>query len=223
VVVDTAGLNARLQGKLQLRSQGQQELAAYGEIQVAKGQYSSYGVKLDITRGALYFSGSALTRPTLDILATRSIGEVSAGVKVAGTPDKPEVALYSEPIMPDSDILSYIVLGRPVGGQGGDNDLLLTAARALLSQGESVALQEKLKDRLGLDVIEVDSGSGEVEEASITTGKYLTPDLYISLGYSLFKNTNEVNLRYRLTPKWELESSIGVESGIDLYHLIEIE
>jgi translocation and assembly module TamB len=206
-----------------LRSQEQQELAAFGEIQVAKGQYSSYGVKLDIARGALYFSGSALTRPTLDILATRSIGKVSAGVKVGGTPDRPEVELYSVPTMTDSDILSYIVLGRPVGGQGGDNDLLLTAAGALLSQGESVALQEKLKGRLGLDVIEVDSGSGDVEDASITTGKYLTPDLYVSLGYSLFKQSNEVNLRYRLAPNWELESSIGVESGIDLYHLIEIE
>jgi len=45
----------------------------------------------------------------------------------------------------------------------------------------------------------------------------------VSLGYSLFTNTNELKLRYHLTPSWELESSIGIESGVDLYYRIEIE
>ena len=92
-----------------------QELAANGEIRVAKGKYSSYGVSLDITRGNLYFTGGPLEQPTLDILALRTSGEVKAGVKVTGTPQEPIVQLYSEPGMADTDILSYIVLGHPIG------------------------------------------------------------------------------------------------------------
>ncbi|MCW8892840.1 MAG: translocation/assembly module TamB domain-containing protein, partial [Deltaproteobacteria bacterium] len=57
----------------------------------------------------------------------------------------------------------------------------------------------------------------------ITTGKYLSPDLYVSLGYSLFSNSNEMKVRYNLTPSWELESNIGTESGVDLFYKIDIK
>lgn len=223
VLVNTAGLNARLEGSLQLQSTTTQGLMAKGEVHVAKGKYASYGLNLDIDRGYFYFTGGPLSQPTLDIRALRSVGEVKAGVKVTGTPQLPMIQLYSEPIMAETDILSYLVLGRPVGSERSETGLLMTAAGALLSQGESVVLQEKLKNRLGLDVLDFSAGSGNINDSTITTGKYLTPDLYVSLGYSLFRNTNEVKIRYSLTPTWEIESSIGSESGVDLYHLFEIE
>jgi len=223
VLLNTSGIDARLEGSLRLQSNDQQDLAANGEIRVAKGIYSSYGVSLDITRGNLYFAGGPLEQPALDILALRTTGEVKAGVKVTGTPQVPIVKLYSEPTMADTDILSYIVLGHPVGADSSQSGLLLTAAGALLSQGESVSLQEKLKGRLGLDVLDVSAGNGDVNSSIITTGKYLSPDLYVGLGYSLFSNTNEVKVRYSLTPAWEIESSIGVESGVDMFYRIEIK
>ena len=92
-----------------------------------------------------------------------------------------------------------------------------------MSQGESVLLQEKLKGHLGLDVLDFNAGNGDIYDSVLTTGKYLNPDLYVSLGYSLFKNTNELNIRYNLTPDWEIESTIGEESGIDIYYRIEID
>jgi len=223
VLLNTAGIDARLEGDLRLQSNSKQELAANGEIRVAKGKYASYGVSLDISRGNLYFTGGPLEQPALDILALRTAGEVKAGVKVTGTPQAPVVQLYSEPAMADTDILSYIVLGHPIGADSSQSGMLLTAAGALLSQGESVTLQEKLKNRLGLDVLDISAGNGDVNSSIITTGKYLSPDLYISLGYSLFSNTNEFKVRYSLTPDWEIESSIGTESGVDMFYKIEIE
>lgn len=225
VLIDSSGIDAKLDGRLQLRSNKRQELVAFGEIQVEKGKYSSYGVSLNIERGYLFFSGGPLDQPSLDVLALRRAGEVKAGVKVTGTAKQPIVKLYSEPVMPDTDILSYIVLGRRLSSDSGGQQqgLLMTAAGALLSQGESVALQEKLKSYLGLDVLDINAGDGDVNSSIITTGKYLNPDLYISLGYSLFSNTNEVKVRYNLSPDWELESTIGTESGVDLFYKIDIQ
>ncbi|MEE4253574.1 MAG: translocation/assembly module TamB domain-containing protein [Desulfuromusa sp.] len=223
VLLNTAGIDARLEGNLRLQSDARQELAGNGEIRIAKGKYSSYGVSLEISRGNLLFTGGPLDQPTLDILALRKAGEVQVGVKVTGTPKAPIVKLYSEPIMAETDILSYIVIGRPIGAESGQTDLLMLAAGALLSQGESVVLQEKLKSRFGLDVLDVSSTDGNVNSSIITTGKYLSPDLYLSFGYSLFNNTNEVKVRYSITPTWEVESSLGTESGIDMYYRIEIE
>lgn len=222
VLLKTAGIDARLEGDLRLESTPQQMLAATGQIQVAKGRYASYGVNLDINRGNLIFNGGPINQPVLDILALRTAGEIKAGVLVTGTPKQPQVKLYSEPTLPDTDILSYIVLGRPIGADGNRNGALMTAAGALLSQGESVVLQEKLKDKLGLDILDINAGNGDAKSSVITTGKYLSPDLYISFGYSLFNNNSEVKLRYSLSPRWEVESNFGTESGADLFYKIDI-
>ncbi len=221
VLLDVAGLQARIAGSLRLFSDAQQSIAAQGQLNVERGRFSTYGVSLDIERGDLYFAGVPLQYPTLDILAIRRAGEVRAGVRVTGTPQEPQISLYSEPPMPDADVLSYVVLGRPLDSSGGDTDLLMLATGALLSQGESIILQERLKGRLGLDVLEFSAGDGNTGDAVITTGKYISPDLYVSLGYSLFNDSNEIKIRYRLSSRLELESTIGQESGVDLYYRLE--
>jgi translocation and assembly module TamB len=162
-------------------------------------------------------------RPTLDILALREIGEVKAGVQVTGTPRSPEVKLYSEPPMADTDILAYVVLGHPLGGDSGQAGLLMVAAGALLSKGESAVLQDRVKRRLGLDVLEIQPGEEDVGATVITVGKYLSPKLYVSLGHAFQTDTNEVRLRYSITDSWEVESNVGEESGADLYYKIEFQ
>lgn len=224
VLVKAAGVDARLGGEVEILARDLEEISGRGRIEIKEGAYTAYGIGLKVERGNILFAGGPVDRPTLDILALRRAGEVKAGVRVTGTPRQPLVKLYSDPLMPDTDILSYMVLGRPLGAAaGGDTDLLMTAAGVLLSQGESVVLQDRLKRRLGIDVLEVQAGSGDVSTSMVTIGKYLSPRLYISLGHSLFTSTNEFRMRYRLFERWELESSVGVESGADLYYLIEFE
>lgn len=221
VIIKLHGLDARLGGDLTLLTNERNAVIGRGEIRVEQGHYSSYGIRLPITRGRLFFPGGPVERPTLDILAMRTVGEVKAGVQVSGTPQVPVVKLYSEPGMPDTDVLAYIVLGRPLGGGQGQTDALMLAAGALLSQGESAALQDRLRRRLGIDVFEVQAGDGDVAGSMVTIGKYLTPDLYISFGQSLFGEGNVARMRYSLTQRWQIESQLGEVSGADLFYRLE--
>jgi translocation and assembly module TamB len=221
VMVDFGGIDASLAGNVLLNAHNLDEIKGRGEIHVVKGSYAAYGMKLDVERGSLLFAGGPIDQPTLDILALRKTGEVKAGVRVSGTPRIPMVKLYSEPTMPDTDILSYIVLGRPMGSDAGQADLLLVAAGALLAKGESTVLQDRLRRRVGLDVIDIQSGNGDLTTSMITVGKYLNPKLYISLGHSLFTGSNVVGLRYSISEHWQTESSVGEESGVDLFYKIE--
>ncbi|WP_432823009.1 translocation/assembly module TamB domain-containing protein [Trichloromonas sp.] len=223
VLVKANGIDARLGGEVELQATALDEVTAQGKIYVVEGAYSAYGLGLNIERGNVFFAGGPVDRPTLDILALRKAGEVKAGVQVTGTPRHPVAKLYSEPMMPDTDILAYIVLGRPLGSDSGQSALLMTAAGALLSKGESAVLQDRLKRRLGLDVLEVQAGNGDVTSSVVTIGKYLSPKLYVSLGHALFTSTNEFRMRYTLTDRWELESNVGLESGADLYYRIEFD
>jgi autotransporter translocation and assembly factor TamB len=222
VLVKTGGIDARVEGSSNLKILGfsPEEISAQGEVRVAEGYYSGYGLHLKISRGLVLFSGP-VDNPTLDIQAMRKVNEVEAGVTVSGSLKNPVVKLYSNPAMGDTDILSYIVLGRPLNRGTGDVNLLMTAAGALLSQGESVYVQDKIKRELGLDTIDIQAGSGDVTRSMITVGKYLSPELYVSLGQTIFTNTQTLTARYNITKHWEVETSRGTETGIDLFYKIE--
>jgi len=244
VIVKTAGIDAQLGGNVDLVILGPDAVTSTGAIRVIKGHYSTYGVKLEIVRGRVFYPGGPINRPTLDFLALRTEGDVKAGVTVSGTPDQPVVKLYSEPTMADTDILSYIVLGRPLSGAEGETSLLMQAAGALLSAGQSVSLQDQFRQRLGIDVLDISGAKGTsyggyrkiavapngmaastagVSETMITVGKYLTPDLYLSYGRSLFSERNQVVLRYRLSKRLEIETQAGTELGADITYRIDFD
>jgi translocation and assembly module TamB len=222
MLVKAKGLDARLTGRLELAASALDQVRAKGRISIAEGKFSAYGAKLDIQRGLLMFNGPVET-PTLDILALRVLRNVKAGVRVTGTAKEPIITLYSEPAMSDSDRLAYIVLGRPLARDSGEAALMMTAAGALLSEGESAVLQDRLKRTLGLDVIGFEEGDDEGDPAGslLTIGKYLSPNLFVSYGKSLFTETSEFRMRYSLGEHWELESMTGAESGVDLLYKIE--
>ncbi|BCS54831.1 hypothetical protein GSbR_29610 [Geobacter sp. SVR] len=246
VLVKMSGIDAQLGGAMDLTMRGMDKITSSGEIRVVKGRYQTYGVTLDIVRGRLYYGGGPINQPTLDILALRTSGDVKAGVTIGGTLQAPVTKLYSEPPMPDVDILAYVVLGHPLGSSGEQAGLLAQAAGALLSAGQSASLQDQIKSRLGLSTLEIQSAPGAttghmgykpmtstppgtaptvqpggLSQTMVTIGKYLTPQIYVSYGRSLFTNNNLFLLRYDITRRWQIETQTGEASGLDVYYKIE--
>lgn len=113
--VTGAGLEARLQGAIQVRSEGG-VMKAKGVVRVAEGYYTAYGQQLKIERGALLFDGP-LSNPALDILAMRKNQAVEAGVAITGTALSPRTKLVSNPSVPDQEKLSWLVLGQGTGAR----------------------------------------------------------------------------------------------------------
>ncbi len=247
--VKVAGIDAQLSGAIDLSFRSLDSITSKGEIKVVKGRYRTYGVNLEIVRGRLFFAGGPLDSPSLDFLALRTIGSVRAGVTVAGILQKPVIKLYSEPAMPDVDVLAYIVLGHPFGSNGEQASLMTQAAGALLTSGQAEILQDKIKNYLGLSTLEIQGGVGEttssmgykplqvtppgaepaeqragITDTVLTVGKYLTPQLYISFGKSLFTGSNLFRLRYDIFKQWQIETQTGGgESGVDLYYKLEFK
>jgi translocation and assembly module TamB len=230
VTVKAEGVDARLAGTLDLQgtSVRSEQITARGEIRVVEGTYTGYGFNLRIDRGRFIFSGSPVDNPALDILALRraedleSGYDVKVGITILGTLKRPNIKLYSSPAMKDEDILSYIVTGRPYDRQSANLSFLWMGAGALLS-GESSGSLDQLKKKMGIDKVDIESKSGDVSRSMITVGKYLTPQLYISYGYSIFDSEQALKLRYRFSKRWEVEAvrgSVGT-MGMDLYYRIE--
>lgn len=223
VFVKMEGFDARLKGSVDINAENLDNVKGSGMVEVAKGRYKKYGVDLNIERGRAVFSGSSVDKPALDILAVRHVDDIKAGILVSGTPQSPVINLYSEPPMTDTDILSYIVLGHPPTADRTQIGLLSRAAGTLLSKGESATLQSKLQQRLGVDMLDIEAGGGDVARSALTIGKYLSPRLYISYGISLFTGGDVLRLRYKLSKHWQLETESGAETGIDLFYKIDFK
>jgi translocation and assembly module TamB len=247
VFVRYGGLDARLAGGVTLAMTDFTKATGSGEIKVAKGTYKIYGVSLDIQRGRALFSGGSVERPTLDVLALRTVDDVKAGVTVTGTPEEPFVKLYSEPSLPDTEILSYVVLGRSLAESGSQGAMLMEAASLFVSSDNSTGLQEQLKEWVALDTVTVSSGKDQrpgykviepslrsnsqsgtsttgVSQTMLELGKYLTPKLYVSYGKSLFDQSQQFRARYSISKRWEVESKVStIATGGDLMYRIELK
>jgi translocation and assembly module TamB len=224
VTVKAEGVDARMEGAVDVNARGINDIKGRGEIHVVKGKYSSYGVSLDIERGRAVFTGGQIDRPSLDILALKKIEQVKAGVLVSGRPPDPTVKLYSDPTMADSDILAYIVLGHPLGSSNEQASLVARAAGFLFSTSQAAIFQHQLRQRLGLDTLDIESRTvGGVSRSLVTVGKYLAPNLYISYGRSLFTDSNLFRVRYDLSKHWQVQTESGEESGADIFYKIDLK
>jgi translocation and assembly module TamB len=196
------GLDGTLGGSLRVRARPGSEMVATGTLEVG-GRYTAYGQKLDISRGRLVWSGSAIADPLLDIRAEREVGDVVAGIDVSGRASRPQAEVWTDPATDQSEALAYLALGRPLSSASGDESRQLDAASAALSAGGSL-LASQLGTRIGLD----DAGvmdSRALGGSVLGVGKYLSPKLYVGYGVSLLGTGQVLTLKYLLRKGFDVE------------------
>jgi translocation and assembly module TamB len=177
-------------------------MLATGTLEVG-GRYTAYGQKLDITRGRLVWSNSAIADPLLDIRAEREVADVTAGIDVTGHASNPQAEVWTDPATDQSEALAYLALGRPLSSASSDESRQLDAASAALSAGGSL-LASQLGAKIGLDeagVLESRALGGSV----FGVGKYLSPKLYVGYGVSLLGTGQVLTLKYLLRKGFDIE------------------
>ncbi len=207
------GLDGALSGGLRVRQRPGREALATGTIEVS-GEYAAYGSALEITRARLGWANAPLDNPSLDIVATRAFDAQRVGVRVRGTAARAEVAITSDPVIDQTEALSWLVLGRPLSSaSGGDGERLGAAALALGGAGNLVA--QRIGERLGFDQAGI-SDSRALGGATFTVGKYLSPKLLLSYGVSLLGTGQVVTLTYTLARGFDVQVESGEETSASI-------
>ena len=232
------GLDTGLAGSLRLRSADGSPLQANGSISTRNGLYEGYGQQLEIERGILNFQGPPLN-PGLNILAIRPGLASQVGVEVIGTVSNPQVRLYSDTAMPDSDKLAWLVLGRGTDQlSSGDASLLLSAASAIFGGDGSRNIPRDVVQGLGFDEFSigsaktaagsrlpgqtiagatgVSSSSSSPSDQVVTVGKRLMPGLVLSIERGLGDASGALKLSWQLTRRVTVIGRAGSESAIDV-------
>ena len=217
VSLDTFGLTGRLTGTITMRSGSDEITRGTGELSVEDGKYTAYGRRLDIERGRLVFSGGPVNNPGVDIRAVKQYPDVKAGVNVRGTLLQPRLSFFSEPSLPQSQIVSLILAGGSFESAQNRNNPN-QAGNEALAQGSAI-LAQQLGARVGIEDVSLESNLAN--ETSLVLGKYLSPRLYVSYGISFTEQLNTLKLRYSLSDRWSVKTEMGQARGADLVYTIE--
>ncbi|MGO4380236.1 translocation/assembly module TamB domain-containing protein [Pseudoduganella sp. RAF19] len=215
------GLDAQLAGSLRVRMTERRTPRVNGSIRVVSGTYAAYGQKLAIDRGVINFTG-AYDNPGLNILAVRKRPEgeelsetnVEAGVEVRGTALAPVAKLVSTPSVPDSEKLSWLVLGHGTADVAGNEMALLGTAASALFGGKGGG---SLANKVGLDELGVSQAKG-LESTVVTVGKKLSSRAYLSFEQGASTATSLVKLRYKLNSRITLQVQTGTNNALDVLY-----
>ena len=218
VKLDAMGLKTDVSGGLNIRQDPEKPLAGNGRLVLTNGRFKAYGQNLIIKEGRILFSGP-LDRPFLNIEANRDPdtieGQVTVGVRVTGPASKPEITVYSEPQMAQSEQLSYLLRGKGLqtgGEDGGFNDLLVAGA---VSQANGVV--SSIGESLGMSDVSLDT-AGSGDNTQVTLSAYLLPGLQFQYGVGVFSPIAEFKLRYEVLPRLYLQAMSGVAQAVDVFY-----
>lgn len=213
-----AGLSARLSGRLRVRGNGESPFFATGGITTKEAMFEAYGQHLTVERGIVNFQGP-FDDPGLSVLALRKGLAVEAGVAITGTAQRPVVRLVSTPSVPDSEKLSWIVLGRAPDSGGTDASLLLSAASTILG-GRGEGPLRQITEAIGIDEFSLRQEQGDDPLASqvMTLGKRLSARAFLNYEQGLAAAAGAVKLTYILTPQISVVTRTGEDNAVEVFY-----
>ena len=152
VRVEAMGLKARLTGNLNV-IQDNGTLGLTGQISVPTGSFKAYGQDLLVRRGEFHFVG-AVANPLLDLEAIRNpdrtADDVIAGIRVTGSVDSPQVAVFTDPAKSETEALSYLIRGEGLDPSGDSDNTMITSALINLGLSQGSHVFESLGDAVGI-------------------------------------------------------------------------
>ncbi|MEO0592963.1 MAG: translocation/assembly module TamB domain-containing protein [Myxococcota bacterium] len=216
VSVDGESVNASVETTLSIQG-GPSGPSIRGEIEVPQGNVTVGPHRYEIEESRIVFRGKRPINPRLKTSLLKQFDEppTSFYVRLNGTARSPALTFGAQPSIYDqAELVGFFLGGRPGASAGGDvGQRDVAAALAGLATSR---LQREIKEALPIDTLDLGVGVGG-EAASLTTGKWITPDLFVA--YTLTVDTSDPSggpgntglLRYRITPRWTIE--MRVEPG----------
>ncbi len=219
------GIHGKLRGELSLKDEPGKLVLGQGEVGIVGGIYRLRGQDLTIRRGQLVFSNTFIDNPVLDVEAVRTVGTITAGVRLKGTLKQPQLSVFSEPTMSESDALAYLLFGHSMSqstaaeGQSVNN----TASALGFVAGDYLA--KEIGGRLGLDELRLDVEQS-TQKTSLVMGKYLSSKLYLRYFSGIVESSSIVQLQYQLSRRIQIQTEGGYRgsqsiTGGDIYFTIE--
>jgi len=221
VVIKGYGLQVRPTGSVFAIEQPGLPMLGRGELDIQDGTYIIYGQELQVESGRLVFAGGPITNPAVHARASRKAADgVTAGFDVSGTVMKPNVQVFSDPAMGQSEALSYVLFGKPIEkGNVSQGQLASTMAHTVGVPGANL-LASTVASSVGIEQAKIEIGSS-LQNTSLSLGTHLSPKLYLGYGMDVFDATSSIRLKYILNRIFTVEAEAAREQRVDVLYTVE--
>ena len=173
-----------------------------GQAQVVRGRFDLLGKRFEFGDSSV-----ELVSPTgqsrLNITANRQADGFTYTIKIGGTADRPDVELSSDPHLPEDEVLSQVLFARAPSQLSALEAARLAAALAQLNGGGGFDLMGGLEQELGLDRLSFETDEDNTN--TLTTGKYLSDDVYVEVQTSATGSSG-------ITIEWQPLENIEIEA-----------
>ena len=219
------GLDAEFKGHLKVQGPIENP-AVRGTLNVVRGTFQCLSRTFKVVNGQIAFDGTTPPVPFLNINTRVDAGETTARVDISGPANAFTLKLYSQPPLPQDEIMAQILFGQSVAKLNTFQALQLAYSLNELSGGYGPNVLGKTRSFLGLDRLgfsyggEDDKNKGDGSEdssgPSITLGKYVTDRVYVGVEQDLTNARRNVIVEVNITPNFTVESKAGTKSGAGL-------
>jgi translocation and assembly module TamB len=220
VVVRGFGLEVKPTGSVLAVEEPGLPMLGTGRLDIADGTYTIYGQALEVEDGSLIFGGGPVTNPAVRARASRRAPDgVVAGFMVSGTVQRPDVRVFSEPPMGQSEALSYILFGKPIQSGYLTEGQMASSLATALGPGANL-LAQGVASEIGIEQVQVQVGSS-LENTSVRLGTHLSSRLFVSYGMDVFESESSIQVRYILNRVFTIEAETANENRVDVLYTIE--
>lgn len=214
------GVNAEITGNLELQKPSEKPFRLFGSLAAVRGTYKFQGRVFRITAGTVSFTGLPEPNPELDIEAKTEVRRVAILLNISGRADNLRLSLRSDPDMQQSDILSYLVFGRPSSELRWQQSASVENAALGMTGNLAAAEFERIfEDALHLDMLTFEFSDEDFAQSTVTVGKYVTRDIFVSYRRGIAtQGFGQVEVQYQISRNFTLQTQLGEEktSGVDL-------
>ncbi|TVQ29487.1 MAG: hypothetical protein EA356_16725 [Geminicoccaceae bacterium] len=176
-----------------------------GNIGYRRGQLDLLGRRFLFRKGEITLDGAFPPDPLLDIETAVQLSDIVAVLAISGPALDPSINAFSEPPLPEDEVLSRLIFDRGVERLNAVQALRLAAAVETLRAGNGGVL-ETTRNLFGLDTIDVAGES--VEDASLRAGVYVTDQIFLQLEQGLAPGSGSARVEIELTPRLRAETEV---------------
>ena len=228
-------LALQFSGDMSVTKQPGDSLQLVGSVEAVpeRSWVEQFGRRFSIEEGQLTFQGTPAAtrvqaRAAYAVPSRDNPGEpeVVLTLQVEGTPNALDLELSSSPTLEASDMVSYLVTGRPASQslEGGGNGSLTDAGGALALGRLSGAVETYAREQVGLDVVEITTDG--TDGVTLLAGRYLSPSFYLGVRQPISLRSSddptqgadpEIEAELQAVRWLLLNMRVGGRSGVEFY------
>ncbi|WP_029009795.1 translocation/assembly module TamB domain-containing protein [Azospirillum halopraeferens] len=212
IFVRGRGLDAQFSGDLAVGGTTARP-AVNGRLTMVRGELDVLGRSFDFRRGIISFDGNWPVDPRLDLVAAATANEVTAQIEVTGTAGRPRIGLTSPQGLPQDEVLSRVLFGKPLSRLSAFEAIQMARSAAdLAGVGGGAGFVDQLREGLGIDRLEfvqgTDGGPGAVE-----AGRYVSDRVYVGVEQGLGDTGSGARVEVDITDTIKAEARVGADAN----------